>query len=448
MGACASKRSGEKHTEKEKKKNEFLAPPGEDVLTHIATFAGSGDNAAWAWGRNFVQAESEGRGESLPTSPAEGSSQRRERGPSGVDLDILPSSPRPEDGGEENFFLGKEKNCSTSSTSSFVCCGSDGGCYLYDCAELLAEDFLNPTSNSCGLRLKPKVQWKASGRAVNRAFFFRDRGFLTCAADGCVALWDGIGRKQREVARHGMSCMAVDFAFNKVVSGGRDCVVKLSDAETGETLASKKILRNVVTSVKAVPARNCYVQCSEDLQLRIYDSSLVIAAACAAGPNQIVACDVIGDDVICGTKGFSEENVEVIIYDLRKQEIRERRSRVCAQSIDHLVAGGPRICPKEDPQAPDAENRKPPRKPFTLVSRDGTLQVWDADDLKKGVVVENTAFAGCTPLTSVAVAGGPHAASAASGVCFTTALGPRITAFDLNRLGAPSICDTDGATMG
>merc|ERR1719240_2332900 len=107
--------------------------------------------------------------------------------------------------------------------------------------------------------------------------------------------------------------------------------------ESGRELQQVKILRNVVTAVRRVPngvASNAVVQTSEDLQLRLWDCSaagLRAAMAVRSGPNQLICLDVTDDGLyaVCGSKGFSRENCEVKVFDIRGG-LRELYSVPCA----------------------------------------------------------------------------------------------------------------------
>lgn len=61
-----------------------------------------------------------------------------------------------------------------------------------------------------------------------------------------------------------------------LVSGSRDCCVRLWDFKSGECLHKSHILRNIVTSIRAFPKQQtglvgyAFVQTSEDLRLRFW----------------------------------------------------------------------------------------------------------------------------------------------------------------------------------
>jgi WD40 repeat protein len=81
------------------------------------------------------------------------------------------------------------------------------------------------------------------------------------------------------------------------VSGSRDCTTRLWNIETQKQIFSKKIDRNVITSVKWLQNEtNLFFESSEDLILRIFDIRLRPFAACLefnAGPNFATTCDIL-----------------------------------------------------------------------------------------------------------------------------------------------------------
>ncbi|CAJ1419862.1 unnamed protein product [Effrenium voratum] len=106
-----------------------------------------------------------------------------------------------------------------------------------------------------------------------------------------------------------------------------------------KSIQKNKILRNVVTAVRRCGS-STLVQASEDLQLRLWDTRNLSKPAIAvpSGPNQLICLDVPeeGQWVACGSKGFSRENCEVKLFDLRGG-LRQQAALPCAdQTIEAL----------------------------------------------------------------------------------------------------------------
>lgn len=131
--------------------------------------------------------------------------------------------------------------------------------------------------------------------------------------------------------------------------------IALWDLETAQSIQKNKILRNVVTAARRCSAHTV-VQASEDLQLRLWDSRSSLGKgpvmAVRAGPNQLICLDVPQADaensgaswVACGSKGFSRENCEVKVFDLRGS-LRQQAALACAdQTIEALQCLGRDQC--------------------------------------------------------------------------------------------------------
>lgn len=239
----------------------------------------------------------------------------------------------------------------------FVASGVDGWVYLYNWQHAdLAGKF------------------RAHAKPVNRMLALGDGQLLTASADATVRLWaaapcneddadtipaaafGGAGPQpavpSQSFVGHRMSVSALELPGDDCVTtlftGSRDCTVRLWDIEQAKEMQQVKILRNVVTAVRRVPGSRIVAQASEDLKLRLWDTSAGLRAAheAHAGPNQLICLDVTDDGlyVVCGSKGFSRENCEVKIFDVRTG-LRELASAACAdQTIEALRVSGPDQC--------------------------------------------------------------------------------------------------------
>eukprot|EP00392_Amoebophrya_sp_AT5.2_P005069 g5078.t1 len=266
--------------------------------------------------------------------------------------------PRPEDILTHVSFLDETGD-------SCVVSGVNGGCYVYDlksgkpdyvksfsvgsraCTKVYP--FPSVASNLAGLQSGKSSSSSSATKGGNRR---KGPAFLTCGGDGLVKLWD-CKLNETTVASHRMtvSAAAFDAEHQRVLTGSRDCVLNLTDIETKKPLQQQKILRNVVTELVYVPARDVFVQLSEDLQIRVWSKHLeLLQKNIAGGPNQLISGCVIGggrgqgpgqagdgQTVVCGSKGFSKETVELVAFDLRTMTIRKRKQGVATQNLDCLA---------------------------------------------------------------------------------------------------------------
>jgi WD40 repeat protein len=107
---------------------------------------------------------------------------------------------------------------------------------------------------------------------------------------------------------------------NVLVTGSRDCMVAVWDVERQKQTKTAQIMQNVVTHVEALPGRSAFVQCSEDLRLRIWSTNLGRPELeVHAGANMFLTAAVSPDEnyILCGSKGFSRENCNLHLFDIR-----------------------------------------------------------------------------------------------------------------------------------
>ncbi|CAD7956919.1 unnamed protein product [Amoebophrya sp. A25] len=315
-------------------------------------------------------------------------------------------------------------SCLPGDSQRFVCAGMSGSCYVYDLDAIRQE---KAGKANTGPPAVPAQSWRVSNRAVSRVSPFGlshskyardgDLAFLTCAGDGAVVLWDSSkssASRRCTVAQHKLAVTAAAWSGSRVLSGSRDYTLKLTDLEQpGVSLTEKKIPRNVVTGIVHAPVQDVFVQLSEDLQIRIWDKNLELVQTIAGGDNQLISACLNGGgtEVLCGTKGFSEDTVELLALDLRTMTIRNRRKSIATQNIEAL-----------SPYGDD----------HTLLgSKDGSLKLVDHDFcVAKEFTLDHVA-----PVTSCAVMGD---------FLVATTFGPRITAFNIESGDVVAVSPPDG----
>lgn len=234
-------------------------------------------------------------------------------------------------------------SCCAVGDSHFAASGVDGWIHFYT--------WQQPQLAGC---------FRAHRKAANRLLPLPNSALLTASADATVCLWragdsdilpaavaggDDVQQAAMKFEGHSMSVSALDLVdagatAKWLVTGSRDCTVRAWDLETGVELQKQKVLRNVVLALRRMPETAVIAQASEDLQLRLWDlrSGLQQTHALHGGPNQLLAMDVSDDGhyVVCGSKGFSRDNCEVKVYDVRGG-LRQLCAVACAdQTIEVL----------------------------------------------------------------------------------------------------------------
>eukprot|EP00929_Paragymnodinium_shiwhaense_P056452 TRINITY_DN28244_c0_g2_i1.p1 TRINITY_DN28244_c0_g2~~TRINITY_DN28244_c0_g2_i1.p1 ORF type:complete len:1009 (+),score=262.71 TRINITY_DN28244_c0_g2_i1:148-3174(+) len=175
--------------------------------------------------------------------------------------------------------------------------------------------------------------WRASHRPI-KALAIREtaeeRQIITGAATGDICVWSSSdGSQVAELKGHTQEVKTLSMlagqAGGYLVSGSRDCTVRLWDVEQGECVHSAKILRNVITRLAAFDDAQvskhglAFVQSSEDLRLRLWaveaGGRLKEQQTLHAGREQIIALDVAPNGMIAsGCKGFMRESCELVVW--------------------------------------------------------------------------------------------------------------------------------------
>lgn len=104
---------------------------------------------------------------------------------------------------------------------------------------------------------------------------------FSCSRDKTVRVWrKGIKQPIQTLFGHEMNVTCIDYFFNEgslihglLVSGSRDAAIRVWDIETGTSINTRKLYRNLVTSVCALrdDKNQTFLQTSEDLTIRTWD---------------------------------------------------------------------------------------------------------------------------------------------------------------------------------
>lgn len=158
-------------------------------------------------------------------------------------------------------------------------------------------------------------------------FFNGGNEIMTSSYDRTLKLWStsNLAAPKKTFQGHGMAVASFCIAEEgkKLCSGSRDQSVALWDISTGERVAEKTIPRNTVTCVELVPTQqNSFVQCSEDLSIRIWDTRELKPVTMIPLNDNYFACscsvDSSGTKLLTGHYASNEIGCGVILWDLRK----------------------------------------------------------------------------------------------------------------------------------
>lgn len=130
------------------------------------------------------------------------------------------------------------------------------------------------------------------------------------------------GKVQSKLIGHERPINSLCCKNNLLISGSSDWSLRLWDLFTEQEIDRKVINWNVITCIKWAE-EYIAVQGSEDLRLRIWDlreKKFTKSAVISVGDNFATCCDVSGDYIITGHRGFSGSGCDVKIWDMRKRE--------------------------------------------------------------------------------------------------------------------------------
>ncbi|XP_047134777.1 WD repeat-containing protein 31 isoform X1 [Hydra vulgaris] len=105
----------------------------------------------------------------------------------------------------------------------------------------------------------------------------------------------------------------------QMVSGSRDCTVKLWDVSTKCVLKSSSIAQNMVTDIKWSHENNLIFQSSEDRSTKLMDPKTLFVVSCLPKKNYFQTClDVSSFNLVTGSTGCNGTGCELVVWDIRQ----------------------------------------------------------------------------------------------------------------------------------
>ena len=139
-----------------------------------------------------------------------------------------------------------------------------------------------------------KGTWGGHSAGINQVVHGIQRGiFYTCSRDSTVKAWNAKITTPNESVeattsvtnafttefcghKYSVSCISLDDSECKLLSGGRDAKICLWDLNDPKSpVASTTLSRNIVTDISWIPKSDLFVQTSEDLTMRLWDSRIL-----------------------------------------------------------------------------------------------------------------------------------------------------------------------------
>jgi len=157
--------------------------------------------------------------------------------------------------------------------------------------------------------------------------FNNSESILTSSYDTTLKLWNMENLSMPKKTYQGHEMAVVTFCISKdekfICSGSKDQTVALWDISTGQKISDKGIPRNTITCMEWIPnSDNNFVQCSEDLTVRIWDKrEMKPITEVQLKDNYFAYCcdiDENGTKLLTGHYSCNEEGSGVLLWDLRK----------------------------------------------------------------------------------------------------------------------------------
>jgi WD40 repeat protein len=163
-----------------------------------------------------------------------------------------------------------------------------------------------------------------------------------------IEIYTHKGKLQGKLAGHEHPVSSLCSRNNLLLSGSNDWSIRLWDLFTLQEIDKSTINWNVITCIKWA-TESLAIQTSEDLRLRLWDireRKLIKSSGINVGENFATCCDVSGNYILTGHRGFSGNGCDVKLWDLRKREqvltLKEHQQSVEAVKIteENLVSCG------------------------------------------------------------------------------------------------------------
>eukprot|EP00656_Telonema_subtile_P030927 TRINITY_DN3389_c0_g2_i26.p1 TRINITY_DN3389_c0_g2~~TRINITY_DN3389_c0_g2_i26.p1 ORF type:complete len:358 (-),score=21.69 TRINITY_DN3389_c0_g2_i26:323-1396(-) len=176
-------------------------------------------------------------------------------------------------------------------------------------------------------------RWNEHRRGVRTVIFCNHTTF-SGSRDGTVRCWrQGEGASINTIDAHKLVVSALASSAcgsheQLLASGSRDCAVATWDVVTGQNISTRHIARNLVTAMSWLQSSTQFLQTSEDLHLRLWDSrSMQVVQDIKTDHHFALCCDTSpdGNYFVVGNNGFSSsgqhDGCETQVWDLRKSSL-------------------------------------------------------------------------------------------------------------------------------
>lgn len=165
----------------------------------------------------------------------------------------------------------------------------------------------------------PQKTWNTQERIKTIS---TNNGIILCGGK-TVEIYNEDSNLLGKLKGHERPVNALALKHNIAISGSGDWSLRLWDLNTLTEIDRNVINWNVITCLKMIPDEPLVVQTSEDLRLRIWDlreRKIMKSSVISVGDNFATCCDVKGDYIITGHRGFDSQGCEAKLWDRRKNQ--------------------------------------------------------------------------------------------------------------------------------